>query len=48
MSFNRFPHPCVVMDVLDDVWVDEVIEILFGVFVMGVRDGVVIGTLSDV
>ena len=36
------------MDVLTDVWVDKVIKVLVGVFVMAVRDGVVIGTLSGV
>ena len=48
MIFNRFTHPCVIIDVLADVWVEEIIKILVGVFVINVWTGVVIDTLSGV
>ena len=37
-----------VINILADVWVDEVIEMLVEVFVIGVRVGVVIDTLPGV
>ena len=45
---NRFPHPCVVIDVLVDVWVEEVTNALVTVCIFKVRAGVVIDTLSAV
>ena len=48
VNFNRFTHPCVSIDVLADVWVEEVIKILFEGFVINVWDDVVIDTLADV
>ena len=48
MIFNRFSHRCVVIDVLSDVWVEEVIKVLVEVFVVDVRADVVIDTLSGV
>ena len=38
MSFNRFVQPCVIIDVLADVWVEVV--------TINVRAGVVIGAMS--
>ena len=48
MTSNRLTHPCVVIDVLADVWVEDVIKILVEGFVINVRADTVIGTLSDV
>ena len=48
MTSNRLTHPCVVIDVLADVWVGEVIKELAGGFVINVRADTVIGTLSGV
>ena len=39
MSFNRCVYPCVIIDVLADVWVE--------VITINVRAGVVIGAVSD-
>ena len=46
--FNRFTHPCVIIDVLADVRVEEIIKILVVLFTIGVRANVVIDTLSCV
>ena len=46
MIFNRFAHPRVVIDVLADVWVEEVIKVFVAVFVTNARAGVAIGTVS--
>ena len=49
MIFNRFVHPCVVIDVLTDVWVEEVIiKVFVAVFVVNVWSDAVIDMLSDV
>ena len=40
--FNRLTHSCVVIDVLADVWVEEVIKVLIAVLVMKVSTEVVI------
>ena len=40
---NIFEHLCVITDVLADVWVEKVVEILFGGFVINVRADVIIG-----
>merc|ERR1712032_490471 len=51
MIFNRFSCPCVVMDVLTDVCVDEVIEILVGVVIVtlsGVQVDVIMDVVLDV
>ena len=48
LIFSRFAHPCVVIDVLTDVQVEDVIEILLGgKFFINVWAEVVIETLSD-
>ena len=41
-------YPCVIIDVLTDVWVGEVIEIAVGEFVINVCTDVVINVLSGV
>ena len=46
--FNRFAHPCVVIDVLADAWVGKVMKVSVNMSVINVRADVVIGTLSDV
>ena len=46
--FNRLTDPCVIADVLDDVWVEVVINISVSVFVNNVRDDVVSNAFSDV
>ena len=45
MTFSRFTHPCVIIDVLADVWVEEVIQIFVAVFVINVWADVVIDML---
>ena len=46
MSFNRFTYPCVAVDVRTDVWVEKIIKVLVEVFVIAVRDDVVIDTVT--
>ena len=46
MICNGFAQACVVIDVLTDVWVEEVIKIFAGVFVINVRTAVVIDMFS--
>ena len=46
MISDRFTHPCVIIDVLADVWVEEVIQIFVAVFVINVWADVVIDMLS--
>ena len=46
--FNRIIHPCVIIDVLADVWVEEVVKVYVNMSVINVWADVVIGTLSDV
>ena len=48
MIFNRFTYPSVVIDVLTDVWVEEVIKVFVEVFAVIVRTDAVIDMLSDV
>ena len=48
MIFNRFVHSRMVIDVLTDVWVEEIREMLVGGFVINVWADMVIGTLSTV
>ena len=48
VTFNRFTYPCVIVDVLADVWVEEIREMLVGGFVINVWADMVIGTLSTV
>ena len=38
--------PCVIIDVLTDVWVEEVIKTLVGVFTINVRTVMVLDVLS--
>ena len=45
MSFKKNSHPCVIMDVLTDVWVEEV---MVEVCIINVWSDVVIGTLPGV
>ena len=45
--FNIIVNPCVVIDVLADVWVEEAITILVEVFAINARAAVVIDMLSD-
>ena len=47
--FNIFEHLCVVIDVLaDDVWVEKLVGILFGEFVINVRADVIIGVVHGI
>ena len=48
MNLKSITHPCVIIDVLADVRVEEIIKILVVVFTIGVRANVVIDTLSCV
>ena len=48
MIFNRFVHSRMVIDVLTDVWVEEVIKVFVEVFAVNVWTGVVIDSMSDV
>ena len=48
MIFKIISHSCVIIDVLPDVWVEEIIKMLVGVTVINVRVGVVIEKLSSV
>ena len=48
MDINTFSHPCVTIDMLTDVWVEEVIKILVEVFVIDARSDVAIDTSSGV
>ena len=48
MTFNTLTHPCVVIDVLSDVWVEEIIKELEEGFVINVWADMVIGALSRV
>ena len=49
MIFNSFAHPCVVIDVLTDVWVGGIIKVLVdGEFSISMWVDVVIDPLSDV
>ena len=44
-----FEHLCVVIDVLaGDMWVEKVVEILFGEFDINVRADVIIGVVCDI
>jgi len=45
---KRISHPCVIINVLADVRIDEVVKILVGVSIINVRTDVVIGILSGV
>ena len=47
MVFNRFSHLRVIIDMLADVWVEEVSKIFVDVFVINVWADVVIDTFSD-
>ena len=44
MIFNIFVLPCVIIDELADVWVEDVIKILVGVFAINVWGDKVIDT----
>ena len=46
MSFDRFTYPCVAVDARTDVWVEKIIKVLVEVFVIAVRDDVVIDTVT--
>ena len=46
--FNRFMYPCEVIDVLTDVWVEEVVEVFVEVFDINAWDDLAVDTLSDV
>ena len=46
--FNRFTHPCVVIDVLADVWVEKIVKVLVGAFVINARADTVVDTWSGV
>ena len=48
MICNKTSYPCVIIDVLTDVWVEYVIKAAVGVFTINVWTGGVIGTLSGV
>ena len=48
MVLKRISHPRVVIDVLTDVWVEEVIKTSVGVFAINVWTDVTIGMLSGV
>ena len=48
MIFNRFTHPCVIIDVLTDVWVEDVTRTLVKVFPINVWADAVVGTLTGV
>ena len=48
MIFKTDSHPCVMIEVLTDVWVAEVVKTGVGVFAIIVRTDLVIGTLSGV
>ena len=48
MNFNKILYPCVPIDVLADMWVENVIEIIFEVSISNLRGDVVIDTLSGV
>ena len=47
-DFNRFTHACVVIDVLADVWDEDIIKVLVEEFVINVWTDVLIDTLSGV
>ena len=44
--FNRFTNPCVIIDVLADVWVEEVIKVFVAVFVTNARADMAIDKVS--
>ena len=48
MIFNRLTHPCVIIDVPADVWVEEIIKVLVGAFVINARADTVVDTWSGV
>ena len=48
MNLKSITHPCVIIEVLADVRVEEIIKILIVLFTIGVRANVVIDTLSCV
>ena len=47
-DFQRFTHPCVVIDVLVAVWIEEIIKIFVEVFAVNVWSDALSGMLSDV
>ena len=46
--FNRFTHPCVVIDVLADVWVEYIFKVWVEAFAINAWADSVVDTLSDV
>ena len=46
LSSKRIRYPCVIIDVLTDVWVGEIIGASVGEFTINVWTGVVVGVLS--
>ena len=47
-DFNRFTHPCVVIDVMTGVWDEDIIKVLAVEFVINVWTDVLIDTLAEV
>ena len=48
MIFNRFTHPSSIIDLLADVWVEEIIKVVVRVFIIKVCSDPVIDILSGV
>ena len=48
MIFNRFTHPSSIIDLLADVWVEEIIKVVVRVFNIKVCSDPVIDILSGV